>query len=49
MPKPEEHEGMPQHQQSPHAKRCEDISPKYHECIPTNPTCFAAQYWGDRV
>jgi hypothetical protein len=27
----EEHEGMPQHEQSPHAKRRGDWNPKYHE------------------
>jgi hypothetical protein len=31
MPKPEEHEGIPQHQHYPLAKRREDINPKYHE------------------
>jgi hypothetical protein len=31
MPKPEEHEGMPQHQDCPPAKRREGRSPKYQE------------------
>jgi hypothetical protein len=31
MPKPEEQEGMPQHQNCPHAKHREDKNPKYHE------------------
>jgi hypothetical protein len=31
MPKPEEHEGMPQHQQCLHAKRREDGNPNSHE------------------
>jgi hypothetical protein len=31
MPKPEEHEGMPQHQQCPPAKHGEDKNPKHHE------------------
>jgi hypothetical protein len=31
MPKPEEQEGMPQHQQCPLAKRRKDKNPKYHE------------------
>jgi hypothetical protein len=30
-PKPEEHEGMPQHRHSPPAKLCEDRNPKYYE------------------
>jgi hypothetical protein len=30
-PKPEEHDGMPQHQHRPHAKRRGDRNPKYHE------------------
>jgi hypothetical protein len=30
-PKPEEHEGMPQHQLCPLTKRREDRNPKYHE------------------
>jgi hypothetical protein len=30
-PKPEEHEGMPQHQHCPLAKRRGDRNPKYHE------------------
>jgi hypothetical protein len=31
MPKPEEQEGIPQHQHCPLAKHHEDKSPKYHE------------------
>jgi hypothetical protein len=31
MPKPEEQEGMPQHQHCPPAKHREDKNPKYHE------------------
>jgi hypothetical protein len=31
QPKPEELEGMPQHQFCPHAMRREDRNPKYHE------------------
>jgi hypothetical protein len=30
-PKPEEQEGMPQHQYCPRAKRPEDRTPKYHK------------------
>jgi hypothetical protein len=30
-PKPEEQEGMPQHQHCPHAKRRGDLNPKCHE------------------
>jgi hypothetical protein len=30
-PKPEEHEGMPQHQPCPHAKHCGDRNPKYRK------------------
>jgi hypothetical protein len=30
-PKPEEHEGMPQHQRCPPTKRRGDRNPKYHE------------------
>jgi hypothetical protein len=31
IPKPEEHEGMPQHQHCPHVKHSKDKNPKYHE------------------
>jgi hypothetical protein len=31
MSKSEEHEGMPQHQHRPHAKRREDMNQKYNE------------------
>jgi hypothetical protein len=31
MPKPEEHEGMPQHQHCLPARRRGDKNPKYHE------------------
>jgi hypothetical protein len=30
-PKPEEHEGIPQHHHCPHAKHRGDRNPKYHE------------------
>jgi hypothetical protein len=30
-PKPEQHEGMPQHEHCPLARRSEDKNPKYHE------------------
>jgi hypothetical protein len=30
-PKPEEHEGMPQHHHCPPARHLEDRNPQYHE------------------